>query len=501
MTRVRGFVFSFQTKLVLALTVVILLAIFLAGTVFVLRTRDERRTRALDRVAAASPAIYQQAFFALQPREQGERPFADTLDDLSRAQNVRILLTSNDGVVLHDTGGELDNFRVIVPESTRADLARGFLAWEPRGDFDSRNLTFVAASSSFNGIGRPYPFRIILVAKTDTLASAWRGVLPGLGIAALIAVPIAMLAGAVLARQVAHPVKKLTQASEAMAQGDFSQRVEVDRDDEMGRLARSFTAMAERVGDRDTQMRALLANVSHDLKTPMTSITGYAQALSDGTAATDDAAHIGSVIKDEAEHVNRLLADLLYLGEIDAGQVITRHEEIPLETVVSRSLRHVEPQAAAKDIGITLDVADGTTLHDVDGDKLERAFTNILENATKFSPEGGAISVRGWNENGLGPPRVVCAVTNTGPAIADDDLPRVFDRFFRGDRARRASSGSGLGLAITRELVELNRGSIEARNDPAGVTFTITLPGALGAVPGPRLTPAAPEQAATSATD
>jgi signal transduction histidine kinase len=92
-----------------------------------------------------------------------------------------------------------------------------------------------------------------------------------------------------------------------MAHGDFDQRVEVDRDDEIGRLARSFSLMAERVGERDSQMRALLANVSHDLKTPMTSITGYAQSLGDGTASPEDTERIGNVIREEAEHVNRLL--------------------------------------------------------------------------------------------------------------------------------------------------------------------------------------------------
>src|SRR6185295_10339270 len=170
---------------------------------------------------------------------------------------------------------------------------------------------FVSASSRDFTVAQSLPFRIVLAVKSDTIGSAWVGLLPGLGLAALIAVPLAMLAAIVLARQVAHPVRRLTAASEAMAHGDFSQRVEINRDDEVGRLARSFTSMAERVGERDVQMRALIANVSHDLKTPMTSITGYAQALTDGTADAGDVTRIGAVIQDEAEHVNTLLGDLL----------------------------------------------------------------------------------------------------------------------------------------------------------------------------------------------
>ncbi|HYM14928.1 MAG TPA: HAMP domain-containing sensor histidine kinase [Dehalococcoidia bacterium] len=477
--RLRGFVFSFQTKLVLAMAGVMLLALLLAGAVFVARTRHERREQALDRVAAASPAIYQQAFFALVQQDQSnQQSFSNALDALAKEQDVRILLVDNTSVVLHDTGAALGGTLIQIPRSTPGDLQRGYVAWEPAGAFPEHNLTLVAASGHIvTSTGRPLPFRIILAVKTDTLASAWLGVLPGLGLAGLIAMPLALLATLALARQVAQPVRKLTAASEAMARGDFDQRVEVSREDEVGRLARSFTVMAEHVGERESQMRALLANVSHDLKTPMTSITGYAQALKDGTADAGDVAHIAEVITEEAQHVNALLGDLLYLGEIDAGEVVTRHEDAPLEGLVSRCVRRIEPRTRAKAIAVTVDLSEDTTMSGVDPDKLERALTNVLDNAAKFTPEGGTIAVRGWRENGSSPPRVVCAVTNSGTSINPDDLPRVFDRFFRGDRARRTASGSGLGLAITRQLVELNGGTVEATNDPAGgVTFRLALP-------------------------
>jgi signal transduction histidine kinase len=232
--------------------------------------------------------------------------------------------------------------------------------------------------------------------------------------------------------------------------------------------------MSQRVGERDQQMRALLANVSHDLKTPMTSITGYAQALADGTADPEDAKHIGEVLGEEAQHVNVLLSDLLYLAEIDAGQVITRREDVPLDEVVARCVRRIEPAARAKEIEVGVDLESGLTLKNADPDKLERAITNVLDNAAKFTPEDGEISVIARHENGPGSP-IVCAVTNSGSSIPEDDLPRIFDRFFRSDRARRTASGSGLGLSIAKQLVELNGGKINAANEPAGgVSFTLS---------------------------
>ncbi len=478
-TRVRHFLFSFQTKLVVAITGVIILAILLAGGVFVVRTRNDKRQQALDHLAAASPAIYQEAIgYARNPAEQDQRSFVEVLDAIAADQNVRVLFVSTAGVVLHDTEGDkLTGQTLTVPNTSHTDLQRGFIDWEPTGEFPEHDVTLVTAAGRVTAFGgRDVPFRIVLAEKTTTIAGSWLALLPSLGLAALIAIPIASLAALALARQVAQPVLKLTDASEAMARGDFSKRVELHRDDEIGRLARSFTTMTEHVGRRDQQMRALLANVSHDLKTPMTSITGYAHALTDGTADPADVQHIGGVIADEAQHVNTVLADLLYLGEIDAGEIITRHEDVPLESIVGRCVRRIEPIAQDKAIELAVDLSPEAVLRDVDPDKLERAITNVLENAAKFTPSGGEITVVGRYENGVAPPRVVCEISNTGTTIAEDDLPRIFDRFFRGDRARRTANGSGLGLAITRQLVELNHGSIAAANTDDGVKFTLTLP-------------------------
>ena len=479
--RLRAFLFSLQTKLVLAMTAVIVLAILLAGAVFVARYRNERRDQALNRVAAESLAIQQEALISVsnasQPQLQ-DRAYQD-LDDLARQQGVRVLLVApDDGSVFHDTSGTLEGQQIEAPRPSGNDIRRGYVSWEPGDNFPEHNLTLISSTARVVTRLRLPPVDVVLAVKTDSIASAWLGVLPGLGLAALIAIPLASLAAIVIARQVAQPLRKLDEASEAMSRGEFDQHVEVDRDDEVGRLARSFTTMAGRVGERDMQMRMLLANVSHDLKTPMTSITGYAQALTDGTATVDDAPRIGQVIREEAEHVNHLLADLLYLGEIDAGQVMTREDDVPLGEIVHRCVRRIEPSAHEKDVDLSVDVSADTMLRGVDPDKVERALTNVLENAAKFTPAGGDVAVRVWRQNGAAPARVVCAVTNSGSSIAPEDLPRVFDRFFRGDRARRSSSGSGLGLAITRELVELNHGSIAVRNDgPEHVTFTVELPG------------------------
>lgn len=480
--RIRSFLFSLQTKLVLAMTGVIIIAMLVAGAVFVARDRQNSKERALEQIAASSPAVYEEAIQALR-RGDPEEDFYLALDAIAREQNVRILLVTEGDTVLHDTAGRLREKRLVVPESAPGDVGRGFKSWESDDGAPEQGLVFLAGSSprSFEGVrlgpGEPQAFRIVLAVEADTIADAWLDVLPSLALAALIAIPLASLAAMFLARQVSNPVRRLTAASEAMAHGDFDQRVALGRDDEVGRLARAFTSMAVRVGQRDQQMRALLANVSHDLKTPMTSITGYAHALADGTADAEDVRNIGRIVGDEAQHVNRLLEDLLYLGEIDAGEIITRRETVVIGEIVGRCVRRIEPVAQARDIEIGADIEPDLTLMNADPDKIERAITNVLENAAKFTPPHGDTSITARRNGSTTPSRIVVAVTNSGSQIADDDMPRIFDRFFRGDRARRTASGSGLGLSIARELVELHGGTISAANDPAGsVTITLSFP-------------------------
>jgi signal transduction histidine kinase len=253
-----------------------------------------------------------------------------------------------------------------------------------------------------------------------------------------------------------------------MATGNFDQRVEVARNDEVGRLAQAFTAMAERVGERDLQMRALVANVSHDLKTPMTSIMGYAQALQDGLIEPERIPHVAGVIHDQAATTNLLLTDLLFLSEVDAGQALPSKQNAAAARLAQNAVERMQAAADQKGVGLALTADEGTCAA-VDVEKLTRALANVIDNAIRFSPAGATVYVTAALDGDL----VRFDVANNGPQIAADELPLIFDRFYRGDTT---SPGHGLGLAIAREAVELSGGRIEARNTPLGVAVTIVVP-------------------------
>ena len=326
-------------------------------------------------------------------------------------------------------------------------------------------------SSGFGGPGRPY--QVVLAVPSRDITDAWLSALPGVGIAGGIALPFAILAAVLIAGQVARPIHQLTLASEAMALGDFDQRVEVARSDEVGRLAQAFSTMAVRVGERDVQMRALVANVSHDLKTPMTSIMGYAQALQDGLIEPERVAHIAGVIRDQAATTNLLLADLLFLSEVDAGQTLPSTQDVAASQLATGAVERMQAYADQRGVSIAL-TTDDSVCAGVDAEKLTRALANVIDNAVRYSPEGGVVTIEASNAGD----EVQVEVTNTGPLIAEEELSLIFDRFYRCDSA---TPGHGLGLAIAHEAVELSGGRIEARNTPTGVAVTITVPRRQGA--------------------
>ena len=487
-----GQLFSLQSKLVIAMTLLIVLSVVAAGTVFVLRSRDDRRQQALERLAAAAPGIYQAAPFDVivgNPGEPGDvKSLTTSVDSAAYKQGVRVLLVGSEGRVLHDTEGGLTGVTVAYPSAGPGDAQRGFSSW--RSSYGSSDITFVgsavpapvpargAGDATFTTevapfflpppkVGPEERIGMLMAARSETIENAWMSALPGVGIAAGIATPFAIIIAVFLARQIARPVHQLTLASEAMARGDFDQRVEVVREDEVGRLAKAFSVMAQRVGERDAQMRALIANVSHDLKTPMSSILGYSQALRDGV--TDDHTRVAGVINTQAQHAARLLDDLLFLSEVDAGQVLGQLADVPAADVIESAVLLLGHRAEEQRVTIDVDVPNGLLLRCVDRERVVRALANVLDNAIRFASPSSSVTIRTLADSEAS----VIAVADDGPHIPHDELPHIFERFYRGSAD---ASGHGLGLAIAKEAVVISHGAIEAANTPTGVEVRLRFP-------------------------
>jgi two-component system sensor histidine kinase ResE len=286
-------------------------------------------------------------------------------------------------------------------------------------------------------------------------------------------------------------MRQITLASEQMAQGLYDQQIPEQGSDEVRRLARAFNGMARQVSHSHRTLRDFLANVSHELKTPLTSIQGFSQAMVDGALTkSEDYAEAGRVINDEAVRMRGLVDDLLYLTQVDAGEFTIQTEDMTpnelLQATQERFQRHADQE------GIELRVqSESTQRFRGDGRRLEQALANIVDNAVRHTPSGGTVTVRSFGENG----HVNVSIHNTGSVIPPEALPHIFERFFQADPSgASADANTGLGLAITREIVTAHGGDVIASSsEAAGTEFLISLPASNGAVTRDDATWARPE--------
>jgi two-component system, OmpR family, sensor kinase len=288
--------------------------------------------------------------------------------------------------------------------------------------------------------------------------------------AAVIAIVISLAMSLWLGNTIYKPLAGVSAAAQKMAQGDFSQRVKEEGAPEVKQLAGSFNHMAGEVEKSQTRLRQFVADVSHELKSPLTSIQGFAQALLDGTADTEEARRkAAGIIDSEARRLKRQVDELLELSRMQSGQAKIEREPVDVAEVVSRSAEIYSVQAREKNIALKVSAAPGLVVTG-DADRLEQVFNNLMDNAVKNSPAGSEVRITAKRTGD----KVRVIVADSGPGIPAEQLSRVFERFYQVPGVR---TGVGLGLTIAREIVLAHGGTIEATSPPGeGARFIVSLP-------------------------
>lgn len=291
-----------------------------------------------------------------------------------------------------------------------------------------------------------------------------------------LAAGIAMGVAFVLARRLTQPLAAMGATADAIAQGDLGARVSLNGvpDDELAELARTLNGMAEELEHARGLERAFLLSVSHDLRTPLTSIRGYAEALTDGTIpATDEQRRAATVIAAESRRLSRLVDDLLDLARLDARQFSLHPRAVDAATVVATAVDAFRP--AADDLGIDLAVDTPESVPaTIDADRLGQIVGNLVENALKYARRSITVSL-----TRDGPDAFELRVADDGPGLAEEDVDRVFDRLYVSRARPGRSVGTGLGLAIVHELAAAMGGAATVERSAAptvGATFTVRLP-------------------------
>jgi len=441
---------SLRFRLLLAFTLVIFVTI---GAVFFFinqATQEEIRQfqEQADQMLARRMEFELSRYYFRQRDWEGIQPFVEQWGNL---YEQRIVLTDANGSVAADSEGGLlgdlydpDSLGTPLSSPWGSDVI-GTLYINPRS---STEVGFTSIQVLFKEIG---------------LFFIWGG---------LIAVAIALVMTFFLSRKILAPVKTLTSAARRLGRGDLSQRVQLKDRGEMGELAKAFNYMTSDL-ERTEQLRQnMVADAAHELRTPLSNIRGYLEAICDGIKKPDTDT-IRS-LDEEATLLSQLVDDLQALSLAEAGELKLNCQAEDIIRLIKQAVAIKQTQAIVKGVSISTEVSQKLPLVNVDSRRIGQVLHNLLENAIAHTEKSGSIVVTAQKQDNW----VKISVTDTGEGIPAEDLPSIFERFYRVDKSRaRATGGSGLGLTIAKRLVEAHGGKIEAQSELGkGSCFSFTLP-------------------------
>jgi two-component system OmpR family sensor kinase len=465
---------SLNTRLLISYVSVILVCLVLVGIGLLLFVRasplwNDASFRQLEAALRDSLPTLREAGPAETLSLQQTR---DLMNRVADEQNVRVLLMNPQGNVLIDTEGDWEGEQLV-------EVARPLNASErtPRGTFTGPNGgRWDYVMQTLRGPNNRTLLMAYITRHSRLLALLWfaSNLLPPLLQAGAVALVLSVLLALLVSRSVSKPLRRVADAARAITRGQTGIRAPVSGPNEVRGLARSFNTMVEQVEAVQQSQRDFVANVSHELKTPLTSIQGFSQALLDGTAATPEAtARAARVIHEETERMRRMVDDLLTLARFDAGQMVMAREPVELGPLLSSCVEKLAPQAQAAHVTVELDASEKVTVPG-DADRLAQVLTNLVDNSIAHTPQGGKVTLAVHRS---AESSVEIAVTDSGEGIPAEEISRVFERFYQVDKSRPRRRGAGLGLAIVKEIVEAHGGTIVAESVVGlGSRFTVRLP-------------------------
>lgn len=472
---------SYIVIILICLVLVSLASIFLVG-------RLQARLVFSGLVDAAVPTAYR--VYSLLQRNLTPVEIIELLKEQAEKQEVRILLLTPRGQVLADTQGDWTGKQAKIALDEILKDPRTPYVYDrittPSGD----TLLYVALQATpprfaaEDSESQRRMFVALLASPRRGLRTILKDVAKRFLQAGLVTLAISIILALLIARSIAKPLRRMTAATEEIARGNYDQTLDITSSDEVGRLAASFNTMAREVKASRQAQRDFVANVSHELKTPLTSIQGFSQAILDGTADDElNRYRAVEIISGEANRMSRLVGELLDLARIESGQIEMTREPVDLAKILGACVEKFALRAEEGNIELELDTPDLPPLTG-DKDRLAQVFTNLLDNALKHTPPTGKVTIKAQEVKEKPRKRetiasmVEIAVTDTGPGIPPEDLEHIFERFYQVDKSRAGKDrGIGLGLTIAKQIVEAHGGKIIVESVVGlGTRFAITLP-------------------------
>ncbi len=313
---------------------------------------------------------------------------------------------------------------------------------------------------------------VLLHISTESLRVRVIDLIPQILPAAVAALLLGALLSVFLARSQIRPIKEIDNAVREFTKGDLSRRVELHCGGELERLGSSINRMAGELSQLEDSRRNFVAAVSHELRSPMTCMRGYVDAMLDGTIAPQDMPKYLAIVRDETNRLTDLVRDLLDMSRLESGKFPLQISPFDANEMIRRILINFEPRIEEKHIEVRVDFDAEQRYVSGDGNRINQVLSNLVDNALKFMSDGGALTVK----TRLSDKSVLFTVQNDGEVIAAKDLPHIFERFYKADKAHTSGMGTGLGLAICKMIIQEHGSEIQVHSVPGDTAFEFSLP-------------------------
>lgn len=459
---------SLRARLWLTYAILILLILSILGIgIFVYIIRHPLIDRqALGRLDAALTVIQRQ----INERSILPREYQQYLNRISDSLAIRLILFNS----------EKDTILDSEPESPAIIWTNDDLSLQMKGQIDDMDgktwlySSWVMPKGDLLVLVLPRQGGLQLLRSPQLRETLREDFLPSFLRAGLVAFVLAVIFAAWMGNWIVKPLQTIEEASRNLSNGEY-QQIPLQGPDEVQALAGAYNEMIDQVQASQQSQRDFVANVSHELKTPLTSIQGFSQAMLDGTVDSGPAlTKAAGIIKTEADRMYRLVVDLLDLARFDAGTIVLDRKALELSKLLTHVVNQLIPQAAEARVKLSLDVDPLPTCVG-DEDRLAQVFTNLVDNAIKHTPVNGFVKLNARSEAGL----VRVKIIDSGKGIPEEHLGRIFERFYKvdGSRKKEGKPGTGLGLAIAQQIVQAHEGTISVRSTLGeGSVFEVTIP-------------------------
>ena len=400
------------------------------------------------------------------------------ISSIAGSTGNHIFITDESGMIIScsDKLPYCEHIGQMIPETILKELVNGI--YNQRTDMEGifPDMRYVAArqiTAETNGELLGYCF---VSSTVSNMLGAWTNYLTWSMMALIVVALVAIVLIIAYTKRMARPLDEIAAASRKFARGDFSPRVKqsFDTTDEMGALIESFNKMADSLEQAEVRRTEFIANISHELRTPMTTIAGFADGILDGTIPPEDEKKYLVSIRDETRRLSRLVRDMLGVSRMrsDAADV-SRRTSFDLTELILQTLLSFESRATKKNLDVDPQLPESHLLVFADKDAITQVVYNLLDNAVKFADPGSCLVIRLYKENN----KAYVSIKDHGETIPPDDLPFIFDRFHKSDRSRSVDKeGVGLGLYLVKSIINAHDEDIAVRSEDGMTEFVFTLP-------------------------